>query len=208
MLLSIKLENLCQYLCNQLNYFFPDSNVITSKEIFPFFSTAFRRIETNYSKIHLPYYNKENQSFFNHLHGDHYATFLYFLSNTLYLNGVDENICSKVFLLNKALHGIDAFYSIRLPEHFIFVHPLGTILGNADYGDFCVIYQGVTIGSNASSIYPKIGNNVIFYSNSSVIGNSLIGHNSVLGANSSVINHDISSFQIVTGNYPNIRLQS
>ena len=127
---------------------------------------------------------------------------MYFFSNEAYLIG-DEILASKLFLLNKALFGIDAFYAVKMPEHFLLVHPLGTILGNANYEDFLVVYQGVTIGSTNAGIYPVFSKSTILYSNSSIIGNCHIGTNVVLGANASLVNSNIPANKVVVGNYPN-----
>jgi serine O-acetyltransferase len=127
------------------------------------------------------------------------------VSNEAYLAN-DEILASKLFLLNKSLFGIDAFYSIKLPEHFLFVHPLGTVIGNADFGDFFVVYQGVTIGSTTEGIYPTFSSSTILYSNSSIIGNCHISENFVLGANATLVNTDISGDKVVIGNYPNFSI--
>ena len=47
----------------------------------------------------------------------------------------------STFLLNKLLFGIDVFYTVDLPKHYIFVHPIGTILGSgAIYSNYFVVY--------------------------------------------------------------------
>ena len=42
-----------------------------------------------------------------------YATFLYYLSNTCFKNNVKDDICTKIFLLNRLLNGIDMFYDLN-----------------------------------------------------------------------------------------------
>lgn len=119
------------------------------------------------------------------------------------------NCAAKIFYLNKILHGVDWYYEIELPPHFMVEHPLGSILGRAKYGDYLLIYQGVTIGGNVSLntgriTHPVIGNNVVFFSDAKVLGDVHVGNNVILSANSYVINEDIPDNSIVFGSSPNL----
>lgn len=200
--LSISEDCLISLVQSQVNFHFPDQYEINPKIFEHCVKNGIYRIRKCFDPIVLKYYGQGDVSFFNHLHGDHYAMFLYFMSNEAYLAN-DEILASKLFLLNKSLFGIDAFYSIKLPDHFLFVHPIGTILGNAHFEDFFVVYQGVTIGSTTEGIYPTFSSSTILYSNSSIIGNCHISENFVLGANASLINTSIPANKVVVGNYPN-----
>jgi serine O-acetyltransferase len=200
--LSIRVPGLVAYVVKQLNCFFPDDNIITEDTINTIIFEAINRLEQCFQTINLPYYRKDDNPYFNHLHGDHYSSFLYILSRQAYLNGI-ESVAAKLFLLNKALFGIDAFYAIQLPESFVFVHPIGTILGRANYSNFFVVYQGVTIGANADGVYPAFSEKTILFSNSSIIGDSKIGSNFIIGAKSSLINSIIPDNKVVVGNFPN-----
>jgi serine O-acetyltransferase len=200
--LSIKASSLVTYVTKQLNFFFPDEDIVTEDAINTIIFEAINRLEQCFQSINLPYYRKDGNPFFNHLHGDHYSSFLYLLSRQAYLNGF-ESVASKIFLLNKALFGIDAFYTIQLPESFVFVHPIGTILGRATYSNFFVVYQGVTIGANANGVYPTFSERTILFSNSSIIGDSKIGSDFIIGAKSSLINSLVPNNKVVVGNYPN-----
>ena len=199
--LSLSRTSLTNYLSKQLQFFYPDGYSLNEKVLDYSVSLAIDRLRICFDPIVSKYYVNGNSSIFNHLNGDQYAMFLYFVSNNAYLAG-DENLASKIFLLNKAMFGLDAFYSIKLPEHFLLVHPLGSILGNAEYGDYLVIYQGVTIGSTNNGQYPTFGESTILYSNTSMLGNCITGKNFVLAANSSLINSRIEDNKVVLGNYP------
>ena len=199
--LSIRVPSLVAYVTRQLNGFFPDENIITEDTINLIMFESLNRLELCFQTINLPYYRKDDNPYFNHLHGDHYSSFLYLLSRQAYLNGI-ESVAAKIFLLNKALFGIDAFYTIQLPESFVFVHPIGTILGRATYSNFFVVYQGVTIGANADGAYPAFSERTILFSNSSIIGDSKIGSNFIIGAKSSLINSFVPDNKVVVGNYP------
>ena len=114
-------------------------------------------------------------------------------------------IPTKLFSLNKALHGLDLFYSVRMPEVFLLVHPVGTVIGNADYRDYLVVYQNCTIGSEGGH-YPHLGEGVVLNSRVSVIGDCTIGDNVVFGANSFILSTQIPSDSIVVGQYPAHRI--
>ena len=69
-------------------------------------------------------------------------------------------------------------------------HPIGVVIGEGvKIGDNVSIYQNVTLGRKNMNVpeYPCIGNNVIIYCNSTVIGNINIGDNSIIGCNSVVL---------------------
>jgi len=201
LILSIPERNLFNLLERQLFFHYPDHNEIDTKTLQHCIDNALVRIRKCFEQISLKYYIQGTDSYFNHLHGDHYASFLYFASNEAFLAG-DEILASKLFLLNKSLFGIDAFYSIKLPVHFLLVHPLGTVLGNANYEDFFVVYQGVTIGSTSKGEYPVFSSSTILYSNSSIIGNCNTGTNFVLGANASLVNTNVPDNKVVVGKFP------
>lgn len=53
------------------------------------------------------------------LYSDQYAMFLYLLSNTIHRRTDWQSLCDKLFFLNKALYGIDAFYEVEFPDIFL-----------------------------------------------------------------------------------------
>ena len=63
-----------------------------------------------------------------------------FLANQIWHDEIDENVSRKLIGLNRALAGVFISYKLDLPPHFLLGHPLGTILGNATYGDCLVVY--------------------------------------------------------------------
>ena len=73
--------------------------------------------------------------------------FLYFLSQE-YKSDENEELASRFYLLNKYLFGIDIYYEVNLPKIFMFIHPVGTVLGRAEYNDYLVVYQRCGVGSS------------------------------------------------------------
>lgn len=167
---------------------------------------ALEEMENSYSAVSSDKFYNNNRMVFSPYYSVTWMIFLYRLS---YLLGIENNNheAGIVYYLNKIMHSIDWFYQVKLPVHFMAEHPLGSVLGRARYGDYLFVYQGTTVGGNRKDnklYYPVIGNNVVMYANSSVLGNSNIGNNVIISANSYLINENIPSNCIVFGQSPNI----
>ena len=126
---------------------------------------------------------------FDVLHSSQYCIFLYYLANTIWRHEQAANVCTRLFLLNKTLNGIDCFYEIELPEVFFIGHSVGIVLAKATYGNHLVLYQNSTVGKN-HGVAPVLGDRVVLYPNSAVIGRCRIGSGSLISQGVSVINHD------------------
>jgi serine O-acetyltransferase len=203
---SLDKQVLALYLRNQLNSFFPDQNIVEVENILRYMDDAIFRVGNCFKHIQKPYYNYAGSLTFNHLHSDHYAAFLYLFANTVWKIDRNEVLAAKVFLLNKALNGIDAFYGIDLPEVFLFIHPVGTVLGRAKYSNYFAVYQNCSVGASEDLIYPTFNGETIMYSKSSVIGNCNIGSNTIFAANSFLINNDVKNSKIILGSFPDNRI--
>jgi len=69
----------------------------------------------------------------------------------------------------------------------------------AKIGKNCIIYHQVTIGSKEDKFAPVIGDNVIIYPHSIIIGGIKIGNNAIIGAGA-VVTKDVPDNAIVAGN--------
>ena len=205
MIVSLNLEELKKYTESLLTNFFPDDQCLISPNDI---SDAFLKLENCFNHINRKYYRTEfNETLFDHLNADHFCSFLYILSNTIWNNEGDEVLCNKLFYLNKIMHGLDLYYKVNLPEIFLFIHPVGSVIGNASFENYSVFYQNVTIGSDGDA-YPKFNNGTVFFSKSSVIGNCSVGENVVFGANAFILNTDIPAQCSVVGSFPNHKILS
>lgn len=92
--------------------------------------------------------------------------------------------------------GIDIHPGATIGDYFMIDHGTGVVIGEtAKIGDNVRMYQGVTLGAKSFPMdedgnpikgidrHPKIGNNVIIYSNSTLLGNIKVGDNAVIGGN-------------------------
>jgi len=210
--LSITTEKMVDKLSTLLKIFFPEEKnykLLKEKIFSKILKISYDRIEYCFKKINNKYYCHNKKIFFNHLNSDHMCTFLYFLYNSGYRERIDENIITKLFYLNKILHSVDIFYHVNLPDIFLLVHPLGTVIGRAKFGNYLTIYNNVGVGAEGAGkklIYPNFGSGVIFYSGSSVIGKCKIGNNVIFGSNSKIINKNIPSSKVVLGDFANNRI--
>lgn len=193
-----------EYVHQLVAHYLPDGSEIGSTEARSF-DIALERVEHCFSRICRKYYAKNGEPTFDHLNGDHMATLLYFYANSVWRERGETVLPTKLFYLNKILHGLDLFYSVNMPEIFLLVHPLGTVLGNAHYEDYLVVYQNCTVGA-VTNIYPTFGKGTILYSRSSVIGDCTFGNDVVLAANTFIFNCNVPSNTVVVGQCPTLRL--
>lgn len=206
MKLSLTKDDLADYVRRQTENLFPDGRGGARDALAQHLGAALERTEHCFSKIAGKYFSGGESVVFNHLHGDHYAMFLYFLSNTIWKAGGDPAVCAKLFQLNKALHGIDVFYEVALPDIFLFVHPLGTVLGRAQYADYFLVYQQCTVGSN-KGVYPTLGEYLSLHPGASVLGKCTVGENCTLGAGALLLDKDLKKDTLYVGSPNNYTIR-
>lgn len=203
MKLSLDKSNLIHYLTKQINYFFPDEEV-TQESLASLVYKALGRTEYCFSKINIKYFFDGNYVIFNHLNTDQYAVFLYYLSNMIWKIDKDTTLAGKVYYLNKALNCLDIFYEVELPDIFLLVHPVGTVLGRGKYKDYFVAYQRVTIGANTKQEYPEMGRGLVMYGGSALIGNCRLGDNCLVSVGTIVMDQDIPANMAIFGKFPDV----
>lgn len=183
----------------QLNNMFPDGEVVDPAMISSALPMALERLEHCFSQINNKYFFDGTTALFSHLHGDQYAMFLYLLANSAYRQGLAHSLASKLFLLNKALHGVDAYYEVELPSIFLFVHPLATVLGRGRYADYFMVYQRCGVGSN-HDVYPTLGEHLTLRPGSAVLGRCKVGGNCTIAAESLLLDADLPDHTVYIGN--------
>lgn len=127
---------------------------------------------------------------FNVLQSSQHAIYLYFLANTIWKRSGDTQAPTRLFLMNKALNGIDLFYEIAMPQVFYIGHSVGIVLAKATYGNYLVLYQNSTVGRHKDQI-PVIGERVVLYPNTAVIGRSVVADDAVVSQGVSVVNKQV-----------------
>jgi serine O-acetyltransferase len=96
-------------------------------------------------------------------------------------------------------HAIDLYYEVELPQHIRFVHPLGSVLGRATYGDYLVCYQNCGVGATLDGERPVLGDGVVLFPGVKVLGAARIGSNVFITANTVVEGCHIPDNSIVRG---------
>jgi len=126
---------------------------------------------------------------FNKLVSWQYATFLYKLGNLSLKKGVDSPATDRLFLLNKALHGLDLHPQIDLPQTFFLSHTNSAVFARAEYSDYSVFHQNITVGRKGNR-RPKMDRYLVMYPGSMIIGNCHVRENTVLAPGVRLIDTD------------------
>lgn len=91
--------------------------------------------------------------------------------------------------------GIDIHPGAEIGEYFSIDHGTGVVIGETcRIGNHVRLYQGVTLGAKSFTLdergnplnvprHPILEDNVIVYSNSTILGRITIGHDSIIGGN-------------------------
>ncbi len=102
-------------------------------------------------------------------------------------------------MISEAAHsetGIDIHPGATIGSHFAIDHGTGVVIGaTAIIGNNVKLYQGVTLGARSFDLdennnpikgiprHPIIGDNVVIYSNATILGRITIGDNAIIGGN-------------------------
>ena len=204
MQISLGRNELARYVQKQLETFFPDGADLGDLPVFV--DKALGRIEHCFSRVRLKGFTANGEARFSHWHCDQYAIFLYYLANTAFREKPGHPIADKAYALNKALHALDAFYEVELPDVFAVQHPVGTVLGRANYSDYFICYHNCTVGANLENDYPSFGRGIVMYGGSRIIGKTAVGDNSFVSTGAIVIDGGtLAADSVLHGIYPNAR---
>lgn len=194
MKLSLDKKQLMNYVRRQLDFYMPDDYQVSDEIMKNSLEAALERCENCFRHILLPGYREGKEAVFSHLHADQYATFLYFLGNTIWNTYQEKQLCDKLLNLNRILNGFFLSYKCPMPNVFILGHPIGSIIGNALYSDGLVVSQNVTVNTHTNEkgeIDLKIGRECFLGAGATIIGNGTIGDRVSIGVNALIYNHAI-----------------
>ena len=74
-----------------------------------------------------------------------------------------------------------------MPPVFFIGHSVGIVFAKATYGNYLVAYQNSTVGKN-HGVAPVLGEGVVMYPNTAIIGRCEVGDGTVLSQGVSLIN--------------------
>jgi serine O-acetyltransferase len=199
--LSLQRNDLAVYVRRQFENLFPDGADLG--DLPKFVDLALGRIEHCFSRVRLKGFFANGEARFSHWHSDQYAIFLYYLANTAFRERPGHPIADKAYALNKALHALDAFYEVELPDVFAVQHPVGTVLGRASYSDYFICYHNCTVGANLENDYPSFGRGIVMYGGSRVIGKTAVGDNTFVSTGAIIIDGGaLAADSVLHGIYP------
>lgn len=203
MILSLSTQELYEYVNGQVEMYFPDKFKVKGDR--RAFDLALERVEYCFKHISLKDYQKNGEVQFYHLHMDQYSTFLYYYANSIWQNeGSCKIFADKLVLLNRALSGMWCSYKNNLPDIFLLGHPVGTVLGNANYSNYLVVLQNVTVNTirDADGKYIlNIGTGAYLSAGAKIIGNSSIGDWCTVGVNTVLHNKFLPNRHLAYNDY-------
>jgi len=199
----MKKNEIIKYISDQLFLFFPQENdkkLRYDSDLF-YLSLVVEKTSEEFSEI-LNKVKIFNSLSIDPYHIMQYPIYLYKLSRNLYLNNEEDKyrLKDRIHALNKYLHGVSIFYKVKMPDVFFLNYSTGIVVGEGDFSNNLVIYQGVTIGRINKEDKPKIGSDVILMPNCLVSGRSEIGKNSVISSGVRIINKTVPDNTIVFEN--------
>ncbi len=201
--LSIPRIELQEYVRRQANYMFPDNYDLAGDDITRAFDDALQRLEYCFRHITFPAYCDDmGQTHFSHYHADQYTQFLAYFAHSLWRESQNKPACDKLLYLNRSLHSIFISYKCKIPDIYFLGHPVGTIMGNADYSDFLVVFQNVTINTagDGNQLLPKLGKGLFLGAGAKIIGDKPIGNGVSIGVDALVHNMEIPDNKVVIRN--------
>ncbi|MGD1860640.1 MAG: serine O-acetyltransferase [Leptolyngbyaceae cyanobacterium] len=103
--------------------------------------------------------------------------------------------------ISRFITGIEIHPGARIGCGVFIDHGMGVVIGEtAIVGDYCLIYQGVTLGGTGKESgkrHPTLGENVVVGAGAKVLGNIQIGHDVRIGAGSVVLREVPSDCTVV-----------
>lgn len=203
MIIEGGLSALTEYLDGLLAVGFPNT---PADDFRPILGTALERTEYCFERVALPPYQKNGRARFDPLHMDQCAQLFYYLSNEAYRQLENSRLAAKFCQLNKMRNGILVMYDTELPRIMLLIHTVGTVLGKAQYADYFVAYQNVTVGTNRGKS-PVFGERVILSCGSIVAGDCEVGTSVRVFPNASVWDQEIPPHCGVSGTSPNLAIR-
>ena len=166
-----------------------------------------KRFQLNRSKYFTS--GDERRAQFSATHYSSHALLLYQLSRECFLQGRID-LAEKIYFLNISTTATDLFYEVDLPLRTGCEHPLGSVIGRAQFTESSSLYfyQQCTLGSNLNSIgkevYPSVDGSLFLYSKTTLVGDIKIS-GLVIAAHATYMK-DVGALNdcIVFGEYPDL----
>ena len=123
---------------------------------------------------------------YNGLH----ATIDYRIAHWLHTHGL-RFLARSISQWSKLWTGIEIHPGAKIGKGLFIDHGAGVVIGETtEIGDYCTLYQNVTLGGTGKDTgkrHPTLGNNVLVGAGARVLGPMKIGDNSKIAANAVVL---------------------
>ena len=183
-------SGLSGYVAAQLATFFPDGRNDSKHVIDRNLDESIERVRRCINAVRI--WPKDE---FDYLHTEQNTIFLYFLANTIWRNGDEPRVATKIYYLNKALNSFNCYYEVALPDIFFVGHSVGIVLSRATYADYFAVYQNSTVGWN-NGVGPTFEEGVVLFPNSFVLGRCRLRRGSIVAQGTSLIDRDTEQDRI------------
>ena len=153
--------------------------------------------------------NDGSRAQFNATHYSTHALLLYQIARECFLNGRRE-IADKVYFLNIVTTSADLFYEVELPLRTGCDHPLGSVIGKANFDNDSSLFfnqnciLGGNFNSNGNIAYPQISGNLFLHPNAVLVGDVTVTGIVVLSNSAYVKDAGNLNDVVVFGNSPNL----
>lgn len=207
--LSLSITELQKYVEKQINSLIPDGIYKSGQILGNDISIAIDKCEYCFSHIkNDAFTDGHGTTFFSHVHADQYAMFLVYLSNYIWNERKDKIVCDRLMYTNRILHSFLMSYKAKVPDIFLLAHPVGSIIGNADYSNYLYISQNCTINTagNSEELKPHIGKFFAMGAGAALIGDKNVGDNCSIGVNAMVYNTELKDNSIVISDKGEIKI--
>lgn len=139
-----------------------------------------------------------------------FAIFIYRIAHVLY----EQKVPLIPRIMTEYGHsgtGVDINAGAKIGEYFFMDHATGIVIGETtEIGNHVKLYQGVTLGALSTTDgqalsgvkrHPTICDNVVIYSNASVLGgDTVIGENSVIGGSAFITSSVPANTKVIVKN--------
>lgn len=119
-----------------------------------------------------------------------HAVILHRIAHALYKNDMIV-LARMVSQINRLLTGIEIHPGAKIGKGLLIDHGSGVVIGEtAEIGDYCLLYQGCTLGGTGKETgkrHPTLGNNVMVGCGAKILGPFKVGDGAKIAANAVVL---------------------
>ena len=166
-----------------------------------------KRFQLNSSKYFT--IGDERRAQFSATHYSTHALLLYQLARECFLRG-RRDLAEKIYFLNISTTATDLFYEVELPLRTGCDHPLGSVIGRANFSADSSLFfrQNCNVGGNRDTdgtpIYPEVSGSLYMNPRSSIIGRCVVLGTVILANGVYVKDHGVLENVVVFGSSPDL----